>query len=273
MILIFGVVDKLRRVSCDDVGSFMLGRVAPPRYGMIPVYGSGSNPPSRTRQTTARSVKHNVAEARLLVNGKRVLRQAKAKAVELLSCANAVSQPGQGLLCTLDCYQGRADGGVRPMFHKDNVILVDLAAELAATGLTQPEEIGCGGFGVVYRCWQKSLDRAVAVKVWINDLDDENVERFVREQRAMVCVSGHPNIVSIFEVGRTDGGRPFIVMQYQPHGSLESLIRKGGPLAVSDTLRLGIKLAGALETAHQAGVMHRDVRPTNILSPSTVSRR
>jgi ATP/maltotriose-dependent transcriptional regulator MalT len=144
-------------------------------------------------------------------------------------------------------------------------IVGDVVGELAAVGLAESQEIGRGGFGVVYRCLQHSLDRTVAVKVLTAELDDENVERFIREQRAMGRLSGHPNIVNVLEVGATPSGRPFIVMQYAPHGSLDALIRKRGPLDWSGALRLGIKVAGALETAHRAGILHRDVKPANIL--------
>ena len=109
-------------------------------------------------------------------------------------------------------------------------IVGDVAGELAAVGLAEPQEIGRGGFGVVYRCSQHSLDRTVAVKVLTADLDDENVERFMREQRAMGRLSGHPNIVNVLEVGATLSGRPFIVMQYARNGSLDALIRKRGRL-------------------------------------------
>lgn len=143
-------------------------------------------------------------------------------------------------------------------------VVGDVAGELAAVGLADPQEIGRGGFGVVYRCWQHSLDRTVAVKVLTADLDDENRERFMREQRAMGRLSGHPNIVNILEIGTTASGRPFIVMQYAP-GSLDALIRKRGPLDWCAALQLGVKLAGALETAHRAGILHRDVKPANIL--------
>jgi len=95
-------------------------------------------------------------------------------------------------------------------------IVGDVAGELAAVGFAEAEEIGRGGFGVVYRCSQPSLDRTVAVKVLTADLDDENLERFMREQRAMGRLSGHPNIVNILEIGATTSGRPFIVMQYHP---------------------------------------------------------
>jgi ATP/maltotriose-dependent transcriptional regulator MalT len=144
-------------------------------------------------------------------------------------------------------------------------IVGDVAGELAAVGLAEPQEIGRGGFGVVYRCVQRSLDRTVAVKVLTADLDDENLERFMREQRAMGRLSGHPNIVNVLEVGATPNGRPFIVLQYAPHGSLDALIRKRGPLDWGGALRLGVKVAGALETAHRGGILHRDVKPANIL--------
>jgi ATP/maltotriose-dependent transcriptional regulator MalT len=144
-------------------------------------------------------------------------------------------------------------------------IVGDVAGELAAVGLAEPQEIGRGGFGVVYRCSQHSLDRTVAVKVLTADLDDENLERFIREQRAMGRLSGHPNIVNILEIGATPSGRPFIVLQYHPHGTLDALIRKRGPLDWGRALRLGVKVAGALETAHRGGILHRDVKPANIL--------
>ena len=144
-------------------------------------------------------------------------------------------------------------------------IVDDVAGELAAVGFAEAEEIGRGGFGVVYRCSQPSLDRTVAVKVLTADLDEENLERFMREQRAMGRLSGHPHIVNILEIGATPSGRPFIVLQYAPNGSLDGLIRKRGPLDWGGALRLGVKVAGALETAHRGGILHRDVKPANIL--------
>lgn len=141
----------------------------------------------------------------------------------------------------------------------------DVAVELFAAGFDDAEEIGRGGFGVVYRCLQEDLDRTVAVKVLTADLDPENLARFMREQRAMGRMSGHPNIVDLYQVGATRSGRPFLVMPYHAHGSLDRLIRTGGPLGWEQVLRLGVKLAGALETAHTGGTLHRDVKPANIL--------
>ena len=140
-----------------------------------------------------------------------------------------------------------------------------IPAELQAAGFEDPEEIGQGGFGVVYRCTQRTLDRTVAVKVLTADLEADNLERFMREQVAMGKLSGHPNIVNIFQVGTTASGRPYIVMQYHPHGSLSAKILDTGPIGWRDALRVGVKVAGALETAHRRGTLHRDVKPANIL--------
>jgi DNA-binding NarL/FixJ family response regulator len=140
-----------------------------------------------------------------------------------------------------------------------------IAAELAAIGFDDAHEIGLGGFAAVYRCHQRSLERTVAIKVLTTDLDPDNLERFLREQRAMGKLSGHPNIVNIFEVGATDSGRPYIVMQYHPRDSLDARIRQAGPLSWAETLHIGVKVAGALETAHRYGTLHRDVKPANIL--------
>jgi serine/threonine-protein kinase PknK len=106
----------------------------------------------------------------------------------------------------------------------------EIVEELDADGFEGAQEIGRGGFGIVYRCIQSSLDRTVAVKVLGSDLDPENLQRFLREQRAMGRLSGHPNIVTILQVGTTRTDRPYLVMQFFPRGSLEASIRTNGPL-------------------------------------------
>ncbi|MGW4328760.1 protein kinase domain-containing protein [Nocardia sp. NPDC004573] len=142
---------------------------------------------------------------------------------------------------------------------------VDIADELEAMGLSGAVEIGRGGFGVVYRCVQTALDRVVAVKVLPSEIDEESRERFLREEQAMGRLSGHPNIVDILQVDVTATGMPLIVMPYCTHGSLEKLIRDQGPLTWADSLRAGVKLAGAIESAHRARILHRDVKPANVL--------
>ncbi|PBC53792.1 serine/threonine-protein kinase [Rhodococcus sp. ACPA1] len=140
-----------------------------------------------------------------------------------------------------------------------------IVAELDAAGFAGAEEVGRGGFGVVYRCLQRSLGRIVAIKVLTSDLDPENRERFLREGYAMGGLSGHPNIVNILQVGVTDTGRPYIVMHYHPRDSLAVQIRREGPLPWPEAISIGVKLAGALETAHRTGTLHRDIKPANIL--------
>lgn len=144
-------------------------------------------------------------------------------------------------------------------------IASDLESELSAAGFERARLVGRGGFGAVYRCRQPSLDRVVAVKVLDSAPDDLDRVRFLREQRAMGRLSGHPNIVHVLEAGVTETGRPFIVMSFHPRDSLEIWVRDHGPLSVVDALNAGVKLAGALETAHRAGVLHRDVKPANVL--------
>ena len=140
-----------------------------------------------------------------------------------------------------------------------------VAAELAAVGFENAQEIGRGGFGVVYRCMQTSRDRIVAVKVPTADLDEKNRARFFREQRAAGRLTGHPHILNVLHVGATRQRRPYIVMPYHPQDCLDTYIRRHGPLPLQDALRLGVKMAGALESAHRIGILHRDVKPGNIL--------
>ncbi|MCE5291190.1 MAG: serine/threonine protein kinase, partial [Nocardiaceae bacterium] len=141
----------------------------------------------------------------------------------------------------------------------------DIVAELEVAGLESATEIGRGGFGTVYRCFQPSLDRSVAVKVLAADLDEENRERFLREEHAMGRLSGHPNIVDILQIGATTSGRPYILMPFHARGSLERAVHRNGPIPWQDTVRIGIKLAGAIESAHWMGILHRDVKPANVL--------
>lgn len=104
----------------------------------------------------------------------------------------------------------------------------------------------------------------MAVKVLTTDLDDSR-ERFLREQRAMGRLTGHPNIAGVLQVGEADSGYLYLVMQYYGEGSVHARIQRLRFLPVDEVLRLGVKMAGALGSAHRLGIVHRDVKPANIL--------
>ncbi|HKQ40836.1 MAG TPA: serine/threonine-protein kinase, partial [Pseudonocardia sp.] len=133
-------------------------------------------------------------------------------------------------------------------------------------GLERPEAIGRGGFGVVYAADEPAFGRRVAVKVLTARIGDDEARRgFERECRAMGTLSGHPHIVAVHRGGTTPSGEPFIVMEFMSGGSLADRMARGGPLPWSEVLDIGVLLAGALETAHRAGILHLDVKPANIL--------
>lgn len=140
-----------------------------------------------------------------------------------------------------------------------------IAAELAAAGFEDARQVARGGAGVIYCCYETALGRSVAVKVLPSHIDDDSRERFLREGYAMGGLSGHPNIVNILRVGVTPSGKPYIVMPYHSADSLAVRLRREGPVAWPEALRIGVKLCGALETAHRTGTLHRDIKPANIL--------
>jgi serine/threonine protein kinase len=126
--------------------------------------------------------------------------------------------------------------------------------------------IGRGGFGVVYRGRQEDLSRDVAVKVLLAPgADPRAVERWKREITAMGRLSNHPNIVAVYSAGVTDDGHPYLLMPYVAGGSLHERIVAEGPLASDEVARIGTRLAGGLAAAHAAGVLHRDLKPGNVL--------
>jgi serine/threonine protein kinase len=135
--------------------------------------------------------------------------------------------------------------------------------DVGIPGYEQPEPIGEGGYSVVYRAWQPAFQRFVAIKVISGRRDARALDRFERECAAIGALSGHPNIVTVHESGRTAGQEPYIVMELLS-GSLAQQM-EGQRLSWSAVVPIGMKLAGALESAHRAGVLHRDVKPENVL--------
>ncbi|MFN8040738.1 MAG: serine/threonine-protein kinase [Acidimicrobiales bacterium] len=140
------------------------------------------------------------------------------------------------------------------------------ASPLGIEGLEDASEIGVGGFATVYKAFQPAFRRTVAVKVLAAlNLDEAARERFERECQAMGSLSEHPNIVTVYGAGFTTSGRPYLVMAYLPGGSMAERLAQSGPLSWQEATLIGVHLAGALETAHQAGIIHRDIKPGNVL--------
>jgi serine/threonine protein kinase len=125
--------------------------------------------------------------------------------------------------------------------------------------------IGHGGFSVVYRAVQESFERAVALKVLTIGPDEDARRRFLREVRLAGRLSGHPHVVTVLDIGTTRSGRPYFAMDLYHGGSMRERLRRRGPLSAVETASVGAKIADALSAAHSLGVLHRDVKPNNIL--------
>lgn len=132
-------------------------------------------------------------------------------------------------------------------------------------GFDYVQLLGSGGFADVFLYQQHLPKRRVAVKVMLSEAVAEGgVEAFTAEANLMAQLSSHPAIVSIFEASVAPDGRPYLVMEYCSKPNLQARYRRQR-LSVAEALRIGIQVAGAVETAHRAGILHRDIKPANIL--------
>jgi eukaryotic-like serine/threonine-protein kinase len=130
--------------------------------------------------------------------------------------------------------------------------------------------LGAGGMAEVYLAHDDVLDRSVALKVMSGRYaaDEEFVERFKREAQSAAALS-HPNIVSIYDRGEAEDGTYYIAMEYLPGGTLKDRILKRGALAPRTAAAVALQIAEALRAAHAAGVVHRDIKPHNVLVTDT----
>src|SRR3712207_1884500 len=128
------------------------------------------------------------------------------------------------------------------------------------------KSLGSGGMADVYLAHDDILDRDVALKVMSSRYasDEEFVERFKREAQSAAALS-HPNIVSIFDRGEQEDGTYYIAMEYLPGGTLKDHILKRGPLPPQMAAAVALQTAEALQAAHKKGIIHRDIKPRNIL--------
>lgn len=137
---------------------------------------------------------------------------------------------------------------------------------ISIEGYTDVEQIGRGGIGDVYRAVRTSTGGTVAIKV-LRDISDESVawHRTRRELTALVSLAGHANVIRLIEVLDLPEG-PALVMEHAPGGSVADLmLRRDRPLSVGETVLVGRQTATALVAAHERGIVHRDVKPQNLL--------
>ncbi|MBQ1062098.1 MULTISPECIES: serine/threonine-protein kinase [Micromonospora] len=131
-------------------------------------------------------------------------------------------------------------------------------------GLTDLQVFARGGYATIYRATQISVGREVAVKIENRTLDSERDQaRFLREARAAGRMSSHPHVVDLFDVGVTVDQHPYLIMELCDGSYAERM--RTSPLGPEETRDLGVKIADALAHSHAAGVLHRDVKPANIL--------
>ncbi|WP_375484236.1 protein kinase, partial [uncultured Jatrophihabitans sp.] len=132
-------------------------------------------------------------------------------------------------------------------------------------GFTDIAEIGVGSLATVFRAREIGTNRLVALKLLnVRDASPRALESFERESVALGAVSSHPNIVTLYRTFRAADQRPVLVLELC-HGSIADRMPTDAGLPVAEVVALGIKIAGALETAHRAEILHRDVKPQNIL--------
>jgi serine/threonine protein kinase len=127
-------------------------------------------------------------------------------------------------------------------------------------------KLGEGGMGTVYLAEQVSVGRKVAIKFLLGNYatDDAFISRFRREARLAASLN-HRNIVILYDFDQANDGTLFIVMEYLSGQKLSDVIRRDGPLEIGRATRLGLQIADGLEAAHRAGVIHRDIKPDNIM--------
>ncbi len=141
-----------------------------------------------------------------------------------------------------------------------------LRVDILPSRYLDPEQIGRGGMGDIYRATDSVLGRTVAVKVLAERYAEDEAlrKRFTREALAAARLSGEPNAITIFDVGEHHE-RPYIVMEYLDGGSLDDVVREGGAQRPERVFTWLEQAARALDAAHANGVVHRDVKPGNLL--------
>ena len=179
---------------------------------------------------------------------------------------------------------GPRRGGIRrpgpksilhPTFHHRPPLHNRTMASPVGTLLSQryrlDAKVGTGGMSTVYRAFDTVLERQVAIKLMHREIagDSDQLERFRREARAVAQLN-HPHVVGVIDAGEEEGGEdgfttPYIVFEYVEGETLKDRIRRNGRLPVSESIAYAIEIARALGAAHASHIVHRDVKPQNVL--------
>jgi len=149
---------------------------------------------------------------------------------------------------------GEEEGRVRMAAHRRDI-----------GRFTNATLIGRGGFGAVYRANDPEHGREVAIKVLQGSLGETERRRFDRERQTMGRLGSHPNIVPVHESGYTEQGEGYIVMSLATKGSVGDRLERDGPLPWPEAVSIIVAISRAAQAAHEQGVLHRDIKPDNIL--------
>lgn len=137
--------------------------------------------------------------------------------------------------------------------------------DLGVPGVRDVVEIGRGATATVYRALQSAVNRPVAIKILDGTPDAAARLRFEHEAFALGTVADHPNVLTVYDAGTTAQDRSYLVLQYCPSGSLADHVRRRGPLTWRAAMRIAVELGDALACAHRHRIVHRDVKPHNVL--------